>query len=256
MKIIPPATKTSIDESIIQLKALFLDFDGTIVDILLNERNAITELCYEYNISEEKKIVHIVNSYRKINLETWKRFDLQEISIEDIPRIRFSQMKKLFPKFVDDPIKLNDIYTDSFIRNTRISHDVKYWLLKLKDIGLKLIILTNGIHWIQEQRFKKIKIWDILDGYITSESAGAPKPDPTMYNLAFQKFNLKPKYVWMIGDSESDVLGAESVNLNVCYISNNLNNSLNSISGTLHVSNFSEFAKYVIKLRNEQEFEI
>ena len=50
---------------------------------------------------------------------------------------------------------------------------------------------------------------NFFDYVVTSEEAGADKPDKRPFEVALEKLQLKPENIWMIGDNpRSDMVGA------------------------------------------------
>lgn len=256
MLLIQPTDKNIILNSLINLKSLFIDFDGTLVDTISVERISLLELIDEYQISEKQR-TNVVDMYIKINNEVWTQFELNQTSIAEVQILRFKKLIKSFPRLNDDPKILNHKYSKYFIKNTTILSETINLLKKLKKLNIEFHILTNGIHWIQHERLKKIGILKLLtkERFYSSESVNAPKPNPIMFTTALTDNNLKVDQVWMVGDGESDVLGAKNVGMNSCFV-----NPSGSVPETVKrntnmiVDNFNEFAGLIIKIRQYNDY--
>ena len=70
----------------------------------------------------------------------------------------------------------------------------------------------------QVEKLKKLNLSKYIDFLVTSEEAGAEKPDKKIFNLALQKMKLSKSKVIMIGDNiKKDIKGAESIGIKAIY---------------------------------------
>ena len=82
----------------------------------------------------------------------------------------------------------------------------------------KLHIITNGFSEVQHRKIKNSNISDYFHEIITSERAGAKKPDPKIFKYALETTGAIPKESLMIGDNwEADIMGAKNLKLSVIY---------------------------------------
>ena len=62
---------------------------------------------------------------------------------------------------------------------------------------------------IQFRKLVYFGLDEFFDYVVTSEEAGADKPDKRPFEVAFEKLQIEPKNIWMIGDNpKSDMVGA------------------------------------------------
>ncbi len=79
-------------------------------------------------------------------------------------------------------------------------------LQKLKDMGIKIGLITNGTHELQYKKLDMLSITDMFDEIITSGDYGAEKPDIGIFKEMAKKINLEPHQMLYIGDNpENDV---------------------------------------------------
>lgn len=80
-------------------------------------------------------------------------------------------------------------------------------LQRLKAEGWRLVVITNGWHRYQVPALRAVGLLDLVDELVTADSAGAPKPDPAMFQAAMSGSGP----LVHLGDRlDDDVLGARS----------------------------------------------
>ena|SRR3989338_1043618 len=91
-------------------------------------------------------------------------------------------------------------------------------LLKLKERGLKLAIVTDAPRLKAWIRMTEIKLQDFFDVVVTFEDTGKHKPDPAPFRLALKRLGLKPTECLMVGDwPEKDIKGAKSLGIKTAF---------------------------------------
>ena len=245
------SNKNQIVESIRLNRALLIDFDGTLVDYSLNERRALEKLFESLNLPKELfTIVH--QEYSKINSYYWSQFELKKLTIKEVQYKRFADLMSKY-NIDGDAKELNKTYLDYLVQTTSIEKNILEAIKKLRDSGVKIVIITNGIHWTQTERLKNTGLDKIIDAFFTSESVGFAKPHPKMF-LDSKKFlesiDCPTNDLWVIGDNfEADIKGAFNVGYKTCWV--NKNHSSNSSQlyedsqvPTLIANNFLEFVEF------------
>lgn len=88
--------------------------------------------------------------------------------------------------------------------------DVIPTLIELKKRDLKLGIISDGNPVKQWDKIIRLGLQNFFDVVITSEEAGAEKPDLKIYEVALEKSKCEPKNSVMVGDRiRKDILGAK-----------------------------------------------
>ncbi|MBN2330355.1 MAG: TIGR02253 family HAD-type hydrolase [Candidatus Aenigmarchaeota archaeon] len=88
-------------------------------------------------------------------------------------------------------------------------------LLKLKERGLKLGVVSDAPRMKAWLRLASMKIADFFDVVVTLNDAdGHAKPHPLPYEVALRKLGLKPEEVVFVGDNPNrDILGAKRLGI-------------------------------------------
>lgn len=107
-------------------------------------------------------------------------------------------------------LKLDHAYWSHFLDAAELESEALDFLDDLRLLGIPVVIVTDLTAQIQ---FRKFLLWRLdryVDWIVTSEEAGADKPDPRIFNLALAKLGGIEGQAWMIGDNPvADIEGAK-----------------------------------------------
>lgn len=250
------SAKKKIDQSIINNKALLLDFDGTLMDYQKNEKWALEKLCSKIGLPlnlHEKAI----EDYIALNNHYWYLFEQNKISIDDARHKGFEDLINRYG-LEGNSRDMNALFLDCLIETTVIDNEITKDLKSLKELGTKLIIITNGSHRAQTDRLKNSGLLDIIDSYFTSESVGFAKPHPKMFEDAkkfLQSVNCSTNNLWVVGDNlDADIKGGFNAGFNTCWISNGMQAQQIDYP-TMIVPDFLDFSKYYLHVK-ENGFQV
>jgi HAD superfamily hydrolase (TIGR01662 family) len=100
--------------------------------------------------------------------------------------------------------------------NFEVYEDVPVVMEKLRGIGLKLGLVSNGIRDLME--FCAHHRLDV-DAIVDSRTHGYVKPHPTIFEVALERLNVDAKDAVMVGDSiEEDVEGARALGMQAILV--------------------------------------
>jgi len=106
-------------------------------------------------------------------------------------------------------LDLEQTYWREYIRKSCLFNGVKDFLYTLRRNEIVTAIVSDLTTQIQFRKIIYFGIDGLIDHVVTSEEAGADKPDPKIFNLAIKKLAISPNEIWMIGDElEKDIMGA------------------------------------------------
>jgi putative hydrolase of the HAD superfamily len=83
---------------------------------------------------------------------------------------------------------------------------------ELERLGLRLAVVSNwdvALHGYLEQ----LGLAGRFGAVVTSTEAGAPKPDPRIFELALERLRVRPERALHVGDSEADEEGARAAGM-------------------------------------------
>jgi putative hydrolase of the HAD superfamily len=83
---------------------------------------------------------------------------------------------------------------------------------ELERLGLRLAVVSNWDVALQEH-LERLGLADRFATIVTSAEAGAPKPDPRIFELALERLGVGPGRALHVGDAEADELGARAAGM-------------------------------------------
>jgi putative hydrolase of the HAD superfamily len=106
----------------------------------------------------------------------------------------------------------------------------------------KLAIVTNGLKDVQNNRIRKSVIGEYIKDIIISEEVGISKPDPGIFEHAFNNIEQYDKSrVLMVGDSlSSDIQGGINFGIDTCWYNPHKTQNQTQISPSYEISNLME----------------
>ena len=190
------------------MKALFLDLDNTLYAYSQCHEKALNEvaLYFTQNFSWSKE--KFLNYYDDAKFVVKSRLTSQAASHNRILYFQNFLEANSLPVY---PHAYNgdQIYWSTFMSHMQLNEGVLDCLTWALEHGIKIIIVTDMVASIQLQKIEQLKIGRFISGMVTSEEAGAEKPNGIIYKLACEKAGVLPDEVLMVGDSlECDVRGA------------------------------------------------
>ena len=111
-------------------------------------------------------------------------------------------------------LDLEQTYWRTFLSNCKLFPGVIEFIQILKSKGVVTANITDLTAQIQFRKLVYFGLDEFFDYVVTSEEAGADKPDKRPFEVAFEKLQISHKDTWMIGDDpKSDMLGAGEMGL-------------------------------------------
>ncbi|WP_322879165.1 HAD-IA family hydrolase [Pseudocalidococcus azoricus] len=99
-----------------------------------------------------------------------------------------------------------------------VYEDVQQVLASWQQMGIRLGVLSNFDSRLYPV-LEALKLADFFDSVTISTHVGAAKPDPDIFKIALEHYDLEPIQAWHIGDSWSeDVVGAERAGLGAIWL--------------------------------------
>jgi beta-phosphoglucomutase len=180
----------------IQLQAVLFDLDGVIVDTakyhylawkMIADQEGIP---FDEHINERLKGVSRMASLDVI-LEKGKRPYSQE------EKLKLAQVK-------------NDAYVEMIgkLKPEEILPGVKAFLTALRDAGIKRAICSASKNAVMI--LDRLELTQFFDTIVSGNDTTRSKPDPEVFTLAAQRFNLPPANCLVVEDAFAGVQGAKA----------------------------------------------
>lgn len=201
------------------IKHLFFDLDHTLWDFNKNSKETLLELFDELSLSSRiSSFIAFYDKYIEINEELWELYRKEKITKAELRSVRFKRALKCFG--VEDEklaIELGDKYIQRCPLKGNLFADCHSVLESLQSKYI-LHIITNGFEEVQEVKMSSCNLNDYFTEIITSEGAGVRKPNPRIFEYAFETSGAKPSESVMIGDSlEVDCIAAEKMGMQAVF---------------------------------------
>jgi len=199
---------------------VFFDLDRTLWDFDTNSRLALGEMYVEFKLKERGigSSVEFVKVYQEINEELWDRYRKGLLNKRKLRALRFSKTLEYFG-FQDE--YLGDQLGTAYIEISPYKTAVLPNCVEILDYlagRYDLHIITNGFEEVQNIKLEKSGLTKYFSKVITSEQAGARKPDPKVFDYAFGLTTGTVKNSLMIGDDlRTDIQGARNIKMDHVY---------------------------------------
>jgi YjjG family noncanonical pyrimidine nucleotidase len=197
-----------------QYRWLLFDADGTLFDYDQAEAAALANTFREFDFYYRPEYAGV---YREINGQIWRDF---ELGLIDQVSLRTGRFVMLFQSLeLDaDPESFSQTYLENLSMGTYLIDGAEEVLVKLRP-HFGLAIITNGLKDVQRPRFARSPIGNYFDVLVISEEVGAAKPDPAIFDVAFELIGRPSRReVLIIGDSlTSDMAGGSGYGIDTCW---------------------------------------
>ncbi len=195
-------------------KTIFFDLDETIWDYRSNAEDTLVELFQLHQLKTYFSLTEFIQQFFIVNKELWDLFDLKKIDKSIIRDRRFPMvLERLQLENVSLGLTMQQEFMEMCPRKKKIFPKAVEVIQQLHT-HFNLHIITNGFEDIQMLKMKSAGVDMYFDHLITSELAGAQKPDKKIFEFALQKAKSVPSECFMIGDNLlADVQGAKNAGM-------------------------------------------
>ena len=193
-----------------------MDADDTIFDFPKCEYNAVKNTFEKYNFEFTQ---NLYEKYSEINNSLWKKFEIGQITRQELRIQRFEQTCNFFGICNDtETLKLlANAYVDELAKQD-ILIDGAYEAVKKISSLCEIYIITNGLSTVQRGRFGKSSITKLLKDIFISDELEVQKPHKEFFDIVLSKINENDKSkILVVGDSlTSDMQGGKNAGLKTC----------------------------------------
>ncbi len=201
-------------------KHIFFDLDETIWDYHTNARDTLNEMFdhFQLNRFDNLSSDDFIDEFFRINLELWTKFDQRLIDKDVIRLERFPLVvERLGMNGFEGAMDLQDYFLLECPRKGKLLDNAGEVVPRLS-ASYKMHIITNGFEEIQNIKLESAGLLKYFDVMVTSESAGAQKPDIAIFKYALERIQAKPEECIMIGDNLiADIGGAKNAGMDQVY---------------------------------------
>lgn len=228
---------------IMNYEVIIFDADETLFDFKKSEKYALKNTMIEFGIDYDEN--YHLKVYKDINTLIWKEFESGLIIQRDLNIERFKRLlSKLNIKF--DEVK----FAKSYVKHLSCAsflYDDSMALIESLHKDYRLIIITNGLKDVQDNRIRKSVIGKYFEDVVISDEIEVSKPDPKIFQHALKNINHTDKTkVLMVGDSlTSDIQGGIRFGIDTCWFNSNKIINKGAIKPTYEITNLMELKNIV-----------
>ncbi len=219
------------------MKHLFFDWDGTLWDFHTNAGLALHEVFSLHNLlTKFESFEQFKEKFHHYNSTLWKLYSKAQISKQEVGVKRFALAFADVNLYDDDFSQLfSQQYLEAMTLQTKLLPHAKEMVEYLCK-KYNLHIITNGFSEVQFPKIEKSGLRHCFSEIITSEEAGALKPNAKIFELALAKTGANLSNSIIIGDDlDADIKGAIDFGMKNVFV--NLTNLKHNYTTDYEISN-------------------
>ncbi len=199
---------------------LFFDLDHTLWDFRTNSRTVLRSLFHELELAAHglPDADALIEVYEEINAGLWKRMESGLLDKEVMRVLRF---RNTLLRFGVKNERLAKSMGDCYLERTPLMNGLFPGTIDLLNYlrpHYGMHIITNGFELTQATKLRSSGLRPLFDHVITSEAAGAGKPDRRIFEKALRLARAEANECLMIGDSiTADMMGARAVGMDQAH---------------------------------------
>ncbi|GAB6106369.1 YjjG family noncanonical pyrimidine nucleotidase [Fusibacter bizertensis] len=197
-------------------KVLLFDLDNTLFDFEHAENSALYKTAERFGQIDDYS--NFERTYHAVNKPLWLALERGEITSDFIKTERFIQLVEQLDLAID-PLEMSRYYTEKLGEGIEKMPYAEELCAHLSE-KYKLVVVTNGIQTVQENRLYLSGLHRYFEAVVISEKVGVSKPDGRIFHEALAQVNHPDKSsVLMIGDSlKADIKGAVDAGIDACWV--------------------------------------
>lgn len=193
-----------------RLRAVVFDLDATLTDF-----DGVEAEIWTRTAARVRAALPAVDEprLRRRHLEMRERFyDELLAGRTDMAGYRSAHLRAAvepWGELADDVVAACIAERDAHRDHARLAEGAAEAVAELRDLGLRVGVLTNGEDATQRHKLEVLGLEDAVDAVRTSEEIGVAKPDPRAFSLAAEALGSTPERTAMVGDNvTADIEGA------------------------------------------------
>lgn len=196
---------------------IYFDLDHTLWDFEKNSALAMETILNKHQVNVD--LSEFLKHYVPINLQYWNWYRNEKISQGELRVGRLKDTFGLLNYAIDDAkiLLLSDEYVH-YLPTYNHLYDGAIEILQYLKPKYRLHIITNGFQNVQGGKLKNSGIEIYFETITNSETAGAKKPNPKIFEHSLSLCNVNKQNAVMIGDClDADVGGALNFGMDAIF---------------------------------------
>lgn len=225
-------------------KAILFDFDRTLWDVDVNQKEALRAIHVKYGIGRNyPDFDEFYGIYLEINDRMWLEYRDDKISKDHLRNHRFVELVERTGVGSEEmALSISDEYIRTapyFSRLIPGSQEAVEYLAGRYEMH----IITNGFNEVQHLKLKNSGLSGYFGHVITSEDAGVNKPHKGIFDYALKKASRRAEEVLVIGDDpENDIIGGLQAGMDTVFFNPN-KRDIPNLNSTYEINSLPELLK-------------
>jgi putative hydrolase of the HAD superfamily len=202
------------------LTAVLLDLDGTLIE----HTRDIGDLCRETFDAFAQELAPVTQeefweTFWPKNRDTWYMM-VDGVLSGDMARL-YSFVNTLRALEADERLAapMLEEWEGRIVAATRLFDDAQSTIERLRSVGLRLGIVTNGYTAMQSRKIHHHRLATVVDFVLISEEVGVHKPEKAIFDLALGEAESTAQRSLFVGDTPtSDIDGACNAGLHAVLV--------------------------------------
>ena len=205
----------------LKYRAALFDLDDTIFDHQAHRREALVAL---------GRFIPSLSVISLKDIESAHEAQLQRTHLAlldgtlSISQARTERMRGLLNDFgieADDALTntCEEIYRAAYNRKWRAVPGARELLKSLRKLGIWIGVITNGLWSRQTEKLHALRLENMINEMIVSETVGSKKPAQSFFEHALTRAGVSPNECIVVGDLwETDIQGALNIGLDSIWL--------------------------------------
>lgn len=177
------------------------DVDGTLIDSMPSYAESMMKILDDFGISYGNDLIDIITPLGTVG--TAKYF-VETLGVPCTPEEVFELMKKYL--------------LEAYFYHIPAKGGVVESLLKLKEMGKRMSILTASPHISLDPCLKRLGIFDLFENIWSCDDLDLKKNDPAIYLAVAEKMGAEPKNILFFDDNLHALEAAKKAGLTLCGV--------------------------------------
>lgn len=196
---------------------VLFDLDGTLFDYQTSEREAVVATLADGGVAVTDELVAV---YRDVNARHWRALEDGRTTAS---RLRLERWTETFAEVGASPSVDVEVLAECYLGHLAAgSHLIDGAVEVVARVARThgVAIITNGLADVQRPRLEASPLADLADVVVISDEVGAAKPDPAIFDAAFEAMGPPDReVVTLVGDSLSaDIAGGVGYGLTTIWL--------------------------------------
>lgn len=192
------------------LRHVFFDLDHTLWDYDRNAQETLTEIHENFELGEFVSAEKFIKIFYEVNGQLWHKFNNGLVDRDFIRDKRFVEVFDSAKISSQNAPQVSEYFMNTCSNKPHLIDDARNALNYLRP-KYELHIITNGFEEVQPRKLKASGIAPYFKSVVTSESSGARKPAPGIFQYALDRVEASKDESIMIGDNpKTDIHGARA----------------------------------------------